>query len=124
MRAAVREYLCLHWFSGEAVRGIISVTMPEIVSITGVKFHTQFEPVQADVTAKTTSSTHLIPLATFSHPIIALFGELYSFHSDKFPDPLPHVATQILVSRGGGVELRTNNWNHRGGQDCLLWCLS
>lgn len=63
-------------------------------------------------------------LATFSHPRIALFGELYCFLLEKFPDSFPHMATQILVSRGGGVELRTQNWNCRGGQDCLSWCLS
>lgn len=65
-----------------------------------------------------------MPLATFSHSRIALFAELHCFHSDKFPDPLSRMATQILVSTDEGVELGTNNWNLGGGQDCLLRCLS
>lgn len=53
-----------------------------------------------------------MPLATFSHSRVALFGELYCFHSDKFPDPLPHMATQILVStvKEWSWEQTTETW--------------
>lgn len=47
---------------------------------------------------ESSSSALPMPLATSSRSRIALFGELHCFHSDKFPDPLPHMATQILVS--------------------------
>jgi len=70
------------------------------------------EPAWADASAKSNSSTLPMPLATFSHSRIALFGELHCFHSDNFPGPLPCMAAQMLVSmiKEWSWEQATGTW--------------